>query len=95
MNIRTLSDAVTIVEFLISHQGKSVEDAIKEAAVPVHLRKQVLTYFAPPLEITAPNIISDDTQKIPHCNPDADSVQQYFGALRRFLIDVRRDRNRS
>jgi hypothetical protein len=89
MNIKTLSDAVTIVEFLISHQGKSVEAAMKEAEVPVHLRKQLLTYFAPPLEITSPNIISDDTQKIPYCNPDTDSSQQYFGALRRFLIDVR------
>lgn len=87
--INTLSDAVTIVEFLISRQGKSVELAIKEAGVPMHLQEQVIKYFAPPLEITPPDMI-ENGQHIPHCNPDTDSNQQYFGAFRRFLIDERR-----
>jgi hypothetical protein len=86
--IKTLSDAVTIVEFLISHQGKSVEDAINEADIPLHLREQVARYFAPPLEITPPNLIVSN-QQLPRCNPDIDSMQQYFGAFQRFLVDER------
>lgn len=87
--IKTLSDAVTIIEFIIAQQGKSVEEAIKEAGVPLHLREHVLRYFSPPLIITPPNIITGSTQQIPRCNPGADSMQQYFGAYQRFLIDVR------
>ena len=89
MTIKTLSDAVTIVEFLISRQGKSVDDAIKETGVPLHLREQVTKYFAPPLEITSPHLIVGDNRQIPRCNPGTDSMQQYFGALRRFLIEER------
>src|SRR3989338_356909 len=87
--IRTLSDAVTIVEFLMSHQGKSVEDAIKEANIPLPLREQINKYFAPPLEITPPDLILGSTQQIPRCNPDNDSLQQYYGAFQRFLIEER------
>ncbi len=89
MTIKTLSDAVTIIEFLVSKQGKSIEDAIKEAEIPLHLREQVLRYFAPPLEITPPNLIIENIQQIPKCNPDTDSMQQYFGALESFLIEER------
>lgn len=89
MIIKTLSDAVAIVEFLISHQGMSVEKAIKEAGVPLHLREQVLKYYAPPLDIVQPGLIVDNTKQIPRCNPDNDSIQQYFGAYQRFLIDGR------
>lgn len=87
MIIKTLSDAVTLVEFLTSRQGISIEEAIKEASVPLHLREQVLKYFAPPLDITPPDLIVDNGQQIPRCNPDNDSMQQYFGAYQRFLID--------
>ena len=87
--IRTLSDAVTIVEFLMSHHGKSVEDAIKEANIPLPLREQINKYFAPPLEITPPDLILGSTQQIPRCNPDNDSLQQYYGAFQRFLIEER------
>ncbi|MDO8495234.1 MAG: Z1 domain-containing protein [bacterium] len=87
--IKTLSDAVTIVEFLASHQGKSVEDALEEAAVPMHLREQVRKYFSPPLDIIPPDLIVDNTRQIPRCNPESDSMQQYFGAFQRFLIDER------
>ncbi len=86
--IKTLSDAVTIVEFLISRQGKTVEEAVEEASVPMHLREQVIKYFALPLEITPPDLLVS-TEKIPRCDPDPDSVQQYFGAFQRFLIDER------
>jgi hypothetical protein len=87
--IKTLSDAVTIVEFLMSHQGKSVDEAIKEADIPLSLRAQVQKYFSPPLDITPPNLIVDNARQIPRCNPDNDSNQQYFGAFQRFLIDER------
>lgn len=86
--IKTLSDAVTIVEFLVSRQGKSVNDAIKEADVPMHLREQVVKYFSPPLEIISPDLIVNN-QPIPRCNPDIDSMQQYFGAFQRYMIDER------
>lgn len=89
MIIKTLSDAVAIVEFLMSHQGISVEKAIKEAGVPLHLSEQVLKYYAPPLDIVQPGLIADNTKQIPRCNPDNDSTQQYFGAYQRFLIDNR------
>jgi hypothetical protein len=87
--IKTLSDAVTIVEFLMSRQGKSVDDAIKEVDVPLHLREQVVKYFAPPLDIVAPDLIVDNKQQLPKCDPENDSTQQRFGSLQRFLIDVR------
>lgn len=87
--IKTLSDAVTIVEFLMSRQGKSVEQAVEEAGVPMHLREQVTKYFAPPLDIVSPDMIVN-SQNIPRCNPGTDSLQQYFGAFQRFLIDERR-----
>mgnify|MGYP001618929667 CR=1 FL=1 len=87
--IKTLSDAVTIVEFLMSRQGKSVDDAIKEADVPLHLREQVVKYFSPPLDIVGPDIIVDNKQQLPKCDPENDSTQQRFGSLQRFLIDVR------
>lgn len=87
--IRTLSDAVTIVEFLISHQGKSIDEAIKEANIPLPLREQVNKYFAPPLEITPPDMILGSIQQLPRCNPDTDSLQQYYGAFQRFLIEER------
>ncbi|MDE1874540.1 MAG: Z1 domain-containing protein [Patescibacteria group bacterium] len=87
--IKTLSDAVTIVEFLMSHQGKSIDEAIQEAHIPLSLREQVHKYFLPPLDITPPNLIVDNTRQIPRCNPDNDSSQQYFGAFQRFLIDKR------
>lgn len=88
--IKTLSDAVTLVEFIVSKQGKSVEEAMKEAEVPLHLRDHVLKYFSPPLQITPPDLITDTIQRIPRCNPDIDSMQQYFGAFQGFLIDTRR-----
>jgi len=87
--IKTLSDAITLVEFIVAKQGKSIEDAIKEADVPMHLREHVFKYFSPPLEITPPDIIIGGTRQIPKCNPENDSMQQYFGAYRRFLIDER------
>ena len=87
--IKTLSDAVTIVEFLMSRQGKSVDEAIKEADIPLHLRAQVAKYFAPPLDIVAPDLIVDRKQQLPKCDPENDSTQQRFGSLQRYLIDVR------
>lgn len=85
--IKTLSDAITLVEFIVAKQGKSVENAIKEADVPMHLQEHVFKYFSPPLEITPPDIVIGGARQIPRCNPDNDSMQQYFGAYRRFLID--------
>lgn len=87
--IRTLSDAVTIIEFLMAHQGKSVEEAVKEADIPLPLREQINKYFAPPLEITPPDLIVGNGQQIPRCNPTTDSLQQYYGAFQRFLIEER------
>ncbi|MDB5238721.1 MAG: hypothetical protein JWO00_56, partial [Candidatus Parcubacteria bacterium] len=89
MTIKTLSDAITIIEFLISKQGKSIEASIEEAGIPLHLKDQVLKYFAPPLEISAPDLIIDKSRQIPLCNPGTDSMQQYFGALRQYLIEVK------
>ena len=89
--IKTLSDAVTIIDFLTKVQGKSVEAAITEAKIPLHLADQVRKYYAPPLEIVAPDLINgnNNEQQLPRCNPDQDSNQQYFGAFQKFLIDER------
>lgn len=87
--IKTLSDAVTIIEFLMSRQGKSIDEAIREADVPLHLREQVVKYFAPPLDIVPPDLVVDNKQQLPKCDPENDSNQQYFGSLQRYLIDVR------
>lgn len=87
--IKSLSDAVTIVEFLTARQGRSVEQAIEEADVPLHLREQVRKYFAPPLDIAPAELIVDGSGRLPLCDPTAESSQQYFGAFSRFLIDVR------
>jgi len=88
--IKTLSDAVMIVEFLAKKQGKALEAAIDEADVPLHLREQVRKYFAPPLDIAPADLIVDpEARRIPRCDPSPDSPQQYFGAFSRFLIDER------
>lgn len=87
--INTLSDAVAIVEFLTSRQGKSVDKAIEEAEIPLHFRDQLKKYFAPPIEIKPPDLIIGNTQQVPRCNPETDSLQQYFGALQRYLIEER------
>lgn len=87
--IKTLYDAVTIVEFLTSRQARSVEQAIEEADVPLHLREQVRKYFAPPLDIAPADLIVDSASTLPRCNPTDESPQQYFGGYSRFLIDGR------
>lgn len=89
MNIKTLCDAVLIVEFIRAHQGKSVEEAIELAAVPMHLREQLKGYFAPPLDIIAPDQILNKQENLPKCDPQHDSSQQYYGALEKYLIDVK------
>lgn len=89
MIIKTLSDAVAIIEFIRKQQGKSVEEAMDEAEVPAHLRALVLQYFAPPLIITSPDIVVDNTKQIPKCNPGDDSSGIYFGAYQNFLINNR------
>lgn len=88
--IQTLADAVNIVEFLIQKQGKSLEDAISEAEVPMHIREQLKKYFDPPLEILPAEMIVEREHALRMCEPDKGSAQQYFGALRRFLIEERR-----
>ncbi len=87
--IKTLADAVAIVEFLISQQGKSVDAAMEMAKVPLQFREYVKKYFSPPLEIVSPDLIIGRAQQIPRCNPTDDSLQQYFGSLQRFLINER------
>ncbi len=87
--VKTLSDAVAIVEFLVSHQGKSIDEAISEAEIPQYLKEQVTKYFAPPLEITYPELIIGGQEMIPRCDPRLDSIQQCYGAFRRFLIEER------
>ncbi len=89
MTIKTLSQAATIVEFLVSREGLSVEEAIKEAGVPPHLLEQVRKFFAPPLEISRPDIVVDQRRQIPKCSPENDSMGQYFGAFQQFLINER------
>ena len=92
MIIKTLSDAVAIIEFIRKQQGKTIEEAMREAEVPSHLREQILKYFAPPLIITSPDIVVDNIKQIPKCNPENDSSGVYFGAYQNFLIN---DRGRS
>ncbi len=87
--IKSLSDAVMIVEFLTVRQGRSVEEAIEMADVPLHLREQVRKYFAPPLDIAAADLIVDSASRLTRCHPTDDSPQQYFGGYSRFLIDSR------
>lgn len=88
--IKTPADAIAIVEFLISQQGKSVESAIDLADVPLQFKDYVRKYFAPPLEIFSPDLIIGKTQQTPRCDPRNDSLQQYFGTLQRFLINERK-----
>ncbi|HEY6141238.1 MAG TPA: Z1 domain-containing protein [Thermoanaerobaculia bacterium] len=92
--MKTLSDAVTIVEFLARRRNKTlteevIEGAIQEAEVPLHLREQVRKYFAPPLDIAPADLIVDSTIRLARCNPTDESPQQYFGGFSRFLVDSR------
>ena len=43
--MKTFSDYLAIVDFLVKHQGKDVETALREAQVPVHLVEQVRSYL--------------------------------------------------
>jgi hypothetical protein len=92
--IRTLSDALPVIEFLTTKHGRTLDQAIEEAEIPASLREHVRRYFAPTLEITpaAIDLIVDKAASVPRCDPLPDAPEHYFGALRRYLID---HRNRS
>ena len=87
--MKTFSDYLTIVTFLIEHQGKDVETALREALVPVHLVEQVRIYLAGPIDIIRADIIVNP-QELELCQPlPADHPQPYTGAFLKFLLDNR------
>lgn len=88
--MKSFSELVAIVEFLIKHQGKKLPTAIREAQVPVHLVEQVRSYLTGPLEIVRPDLLVQQ-QKLRLCKPlGDDDPQPYSAALRAFLLDERK-----
>jgi hypothetical protein len=95
--IRTLSDALPVIEFLTTKHGRTLDQAIEEAEIPASLREHVRRYFAPTLEITpaAIDLIVDKAASVPRCDPLPDAPEHYFGALFLYLIDRKSDEDTS
>lgn len=79
-----------IVEHLVKHQQRSVDEAIREARVPNYMIEQVKAYVTGPVEILRPDLIVG-RQNVALCVPlNGDSPQPYFLAFRDFLLSERK-----
>lgn len=88
--MKSFSEFVAIVEFLVKHQGKKIDTAIREAQVPVHLVDQIRSYLTGPLEIVRPDLLVQQ-QTLQLCKPLGDDrPQPYATAFRTFLLDERK-----
>ena len=87
--IRSLAQALAIVEFLMDREQRSVDEAIEVAGVPLQLVDEVRRYFSDPVIITLPDLMVG-IENVPLCDPDANAPQPYFSAFERFLLDERR-----
>src|SRR5581483_557572 len=88
--MKTFSEFVAIVEFLVKHQGKDVETALREVQVPVHLAEQIRSYLTGPVEIGRAELLLKQ-QTLALCAPlPDDSPQPYTAGFRTYLLDERK-----
>lgn len=88
--MKSFSEFVAIVEFLVKHQGKDVETALREAQVPVHLADQIRSYLTGPVEIGRAGLLLKQ-QTLHLCEPLADDrPQPYMAGFRAYLLDERK-----
>jgi hypothetical protein len=87
--MKTFSEYLAIVEFLIKLQAKDVETALSEAQVPVHLAEQIRSYLAGPVEIAHADLIVQN-QTLALCKRlPASQPQPYTTGFLKFLLDNR------
>jgi hypothetical protein len=87
---RTFSEHLAVVEFLVSRLGQSVEDAIHNSEVPLHLQEQIRETFRSPISIEGPDLLVD-RPAVRLCEaPSDDQPQRYWDAFRAFLQNERR-----
>ena len=87
--MKTFSEYLAIVDFLIKHQGKDVETALREAQVPVHLAEQIRSYLAGPVDIARADLILKQ-QALELCQPlPDDHPQPYTSGFLKYLLDHR------
>lgn len=89
---QTFTDCLAIVRFLISTQRLPLENAIRQAKVPLHLVDAVRSYFTEPVDIQRPSILFDTSaDQVPLCEPLADDKPQpYWSGFSGFLLNERR-----
>ncbi len=87
---RSFTDYVAIVDFLTKTLGHPLDDALREAQIPLHLADQVSAYFRGPVEIDPPALLVQP-QVIQLCRPlPDDQPQPYLTGFRTFLLNERR-----
>src|SRR4051812_39166499 len=88
--MKSFSEFLAIVEFLVKHQGKEIEAAMREAQAPVHLAEQIRSYLTGPVEIGRPGLLLQQ-QTLPLCTPlPDDRPQPYTAGFRAYLFDERK-----
>ncbi len=88
--MKSFSEFVAIVEFLVKHQGKEVEAALREVQVPVHLADQIRSYLTGPVEIGRAGLLLKQ-QTLRLCEPLTDDrPQPYTAGFRAYLLDERK-----
>lgn len=87
--MKSFSEFLAIVEFLVLSQGKDVETALRDVQVPVHLADQIRSYLAGPVEIARADLILKQ-QALHLCTPlPDDHPQPYTTGFRTYLLDER------
>jgi hypothetical protein len=87
--MKTFSEFLAIVEFLVKSQSKDVETALREVQVPVHLGEQIRSFLAGPIELARADLILKQ-QTLRLCTPlPDDHPQPYTSGFRTFLLDHR------
>jgi len=88
--MKSFSEFVAIVEFLVKHQGKEVETALREVQVPVHLADQIRSYLTGPVEIGRSGLLLQQ-QTLTLCEPLTDDrPQPYAAGFSAYLLDERK-----
>ena len=88
--MRTFTDYRAIIDFLIKHQGKNLEEALQEAEVPSHLKNQIRDYFkTDKTTIKDVSIIQEEDNNIILCKSNPEK-RTYFDGYINFIYNVRK-----
>lgn len=87
---RTFNEYLAIVDWLMDRQRMSLDEALQQAVVPLHLQDQVREYVRGPVSIEPPTMLVEGTT-LRLCERLGDQVpQHYWNAFRAYLEAERR-----